>query len=364
MTDDGPGKNPITSEPRRRRVLAQLFEPEGLRALAGWRPFREGIDMIPLYGRVDAQGTPSAALLRYGPGASVPLHAHDGYEHILVLEGSQHDGDGSYERGTCVISQPGSQHTVVSTDGCTVLAIWNRPVRFLSPEARQEPSEPMQKFDIEAEPSRIACSPERTAAIFIDMQRDFLEPGGFGETLGNDVSLLQRAVGPCQKLLEGLRARGMMVIHTREGHRSDLSDAPQAKLERGEPSKRIGDVGPMGRILVRGEPGHDIIAELAPAPGEPVIDKPGKGAFYATDLHGVLKNRGIETLLVCGVTTEVCVHTTVREANDRGYRCVVVSDCCASYFPEFHELGLRMIAAQGGIFGWVSDSTRVLAAMQ
>ena len=221
----------------------------------------------------------------------------------------------------------------------------------------------MQSVEIEAEPSRIACSLERTAAIIIDMQRDFLEPGGFGETLGNDVSLLQRAVSPCQKLLAGLRARGVLVVHTREGHRPDLSDAPPAKLERGAPSKRIGDEGPMGRILVRGEPGHDIIPELAPLPGEPVIDKPGKGAFYATDLHGVLRNRGIETLLVCGVTTEVCVHTTVREANDRGYRCLVLSDCCASYFPEFHELGLRMISAQGGIFGWVTDSNRVLAAL-
>ena len=155
----------------------------------------------------------------------------------------------------------------------------------------------------------------------------------------------------------------MLVIHTREGHRPDLADAPPAKVERGAPSMRIGDAGPMGRILIRGEPGHDIIPALAPMAGEPVIDKPGKGAFFATDLHAILSNRGIENLIVGGVTTEVCVHTTVREANDRGYRCIVAGDCCGSYFPEFHEVGLRMIKAQGGIFGWVSDSRRILSAL-
>lgn len=221
----------------------------------------------------------------------------------------------------------------------------------------------MTEVIIDAEPSAVPCDPTRTAAVIIDMQRDFVEPGGFGETLGNDVSLLQKAIPPTKVLLEGLRARGVFIIHTREGHRPDLSDAPRAKVERGEPSKRIGAEGPMGRILIRGEPGHDIIEELAPRAGEPVIDKPGKGAFYATDLQTVLSNRGIDTLLVCGVTTEVCVHTTVREANDRGYRCLVVGDCCASYFPEFHEIGLKMVAAQGGIFGWVTDSTRVLKAL-
>lgn len=153
-------------------------------------------------------------------------------------------------------------------------------------------------------------------------------------------------------------------MHTREGHKPDLSDAPPAKLERGEPTARIGAPGPMGRILIRGEPGHDIVPALAPVSGEIVIDKPGKGAFYATDLGAVLAERGIVTLLVCGVTTEVCVHTTIREGNDRGYRCVALSDCCASYFPEFHRVGLRMITAQGGIFGWVSASGPVLAALQ
>lgn len=221
----------------------------------------------------------------------------------------------------------------------------------------------MTELTIEGAPYALTTDITRCAAVIIDMQRDFVEPGGFGETLGNDVSLLRTAIEPCKRLLAGLRKSGMLVIHTREGHRPDLSDAPKAKIERGSPKSRIGDVGPMGRILVRGEAGHDIIEELAPLPNEPVIDKPGKGAFYATDLHAILNGRGIDTLLVCGVTTEVCVHTTVREANDRGFRCVVLSDCCASYFPEFHEVALRMISAQGGIFGWVSDSNRVLAAL-
>jgi nicotinamidase-related amidase len=221
----------------------------------------------------------------------------------------------------------------------------------------------MPTVTIEADPEPLPIDPERTAVVIIDMQRDFLQPGGFGESLGNDVSLLSRAIMPCGALLECVRRRRMLVIHTREGHRPDLSDAPRAKVERGAPSLRIGAPGPMGRILIRGEPGHDIVPELYPRKGEPVVDKPGKGAFYATDLHSILQNRGIESLIVCGVTTEVCVHTTVREANDRGYRCLVPGDCCGSYFPEFHEMGLRMIRAQGGIFGWVSDSTRILAAL-
>ena len=216
---------------------------------------------------------------------------------------------------------------------------------------------------IEAEPSTLVVELDHAALIIIDMQRDFLEPGGFGETLGNDVSLLQAAVEPLRKVLDAARSAKIMVIHTREGHRPDLSDAPRHKVERGEPSLRIGAPGPMGRILVRGEPGHDIIPELYPAGAEPVIDKPGKGAFYQTDLELMLKNREIDTLFVCGVTTEVCVNTTVREANDRGFRCIVLSDCCASYFPEFHAAGLAMIKAQGGIFGWVAASPQLLAAM-
>jgi biuret amidohydrolase len=213
---------------------------------------------------------------------------------------------------------------------------------------------------IEAEPTPQSIDLEKTALVIIDMQRDFLEPGGFGAALGNDVTRLQAAVAPCRAVLAAARKAGLLVIHTRKGHRPDLSDAPPLKVARGDPALRIGAPGPMGRILVRGEPGHDIIPELYPIAGEPVIDKPGKGAFCQTDLELMLRNRGIETLLVCGVTTEVCVNTTVREANDRGFRCIVLSDCCASYFPEFHQAGLAMIKAQGGIFGWVSASPSLL----
>lgn len=216
---------------------------------------------------------------------------------------------------------------------------------------------------IEAEPDPISVDLGRTALVIIDMQRDFLEHGGFGETLGNDVTRLHAAVGPCRAVLDAARRKGMLIIHTREGHLPDLSDAPPAKVERGKPSLRIGAPGPMGRILIRGEPGHDIIAQLYPVDGEVVIDKPGKGAFYNTGLEALLRKRGIENLLVCGVTTEVCVNTTVREANDRGYRCIVISDCCASYFPDFHQIGLEMIKAQGGIFGWVAASEPVVAAL-
>ena len=216
---------------------------------------------------------------------------------------------------------------------------------------------------VEADPAPVQIDPDHSAVVIIDMQRDFLEPGGFGDSLGNDIGQLARAVAPCKALLTAARRHGLLVIHTREGHRPDLSDAPPAKIARGAPSMRIGDAGPMGRILIRGEAGHDIVRELYPQAGEPVIDKPGKGAFYATDLHAILGHHHIDALIVCGVTTEVCVHTTVREANDRGFRCIVPADCCGSYFPEFHEVGLRMIAAQGGIFGWVSDSSRILRAL-
>jgi nicotinamidase-related amidase len=222
----------------------------------------------------------------------------------------------------------------------------------------------MSTVTVQAEPEAISFDPARTAFVMIDFQRDFMEPGGFGETLGNDVSLLAKAVKPAKALIDAARKLKMLVVHTREGHRPDMADAPPAKVERGTPSARIGAPGPMGRILIRGEAGHDIIPELAPAEGEPVVDKPGKGAFYATDLGSILKNRGIDTLIFGGVTTEVCVHTTVREANDRGYRCIVAADACGSYFPEFHEMGLKMIKAQGGIFGWVSDSTRILAGLK
>src|SRR5580658_2549779 len=216
---------------------------------------------------------------------------------------------------------------------------------------------------VDAEPYEYEFVPSQTALLIIDMQRDFLEPGGFGEMLGNDVSQLRRTIEPNRKLLAAWRAAGLQVIHTREGHRPDLTDLPAAKRVRGRSATSIGDAGPMGRILVRGEAGHDIIPELFPLATEPVIDKPGKGAFFSTDLHAILRNRGIKKLIVTGVTTEVCVNTTVREANDRGYDCLVPADCVASYFPEFQEMGLKMIKAQGGIFGWVSTSAKVLAAL-
>ena len=215
---------------------------------------------------------------------------------------------------------------------------------------------------IQAQPFDFEFEPSTTALLMIDMQRDFVEPKGFGEMLGNDVSLVRRCIAPCLRVLTAARQAGLFVIHTREGHRPDLSDCLPAKLTRGGKTF-IGEAGPMGRILVRGEYGHDIIPELYPIDGEPIIDKPGKGAFYQTDLDLMLRNRGVETLLVAGVTTEVCVHTTIREGNDRGYRCVALADCCASYFPEFHRIGLEMIRAQGGIFGWVSDSSALLAAL-
>lgn len=214
----------------------------------------------------------------------------------------------------------------------------------------------MTTYLLPAEPAPLVLEFAKTALVIIDMQRDFLEPGGFGASLGNDVSLLRSAIAPCQQLLSAARLAKLLVIHTREGHQPDLSDAPSAKIERGTPALRIGSPGPMGRILIRGEPGHNIIPELTPIEGEIIIDKPGKGAFYRTELAELLKERKIENLLVCGVTTEVCVHTTVREANDRGYRCVVVSDACASYFPEFHRVAIAMVSAQGGIFGWVATT--------
>ncbi|HET7882340.1 MAG TPA: isochorismatase family cysteine hydrolase [Acetobacteraceae bacterium] len=218
-------------------------------------------------------------------------------------------------------------------------------------------------MQVDAQPYRFAFTPAAAALLIIDMQRDFLEPGGFGAALGNDVALLRSAIAPIGRVLRACRSAGIMVVHTREGHRPDLADLAPAKKERGNLKAGIGDAGPMGRILVRGEAGHDIIPELAPAPGEPVVDKPGKGAFYATDLEAMLRSRGIAQLLVCGVTTEVCVNTTVREANDRGFDCLVLEDCTGSYFPEFHAAGLAMIKAQGGIFGWVAPSHALLAAL-
>jgi len=222
---------------------------------------------------------------------------------------------------------------------------------------------PADRPVIHAEPYDLPFEPFSTALLIIDMQRDFLEPGGFGSALGSDVSLLRTAIGPCQTVLKAARERGLLVIHTREGHAPDLADCPPAKLARGRLKTGIGDPGPMGRILVRGEKGHDIIPELYPIIGEPLVDKPGKGAFFGTDLESRLRNRGIRTLIVCGVTTEVCVTSTVREANDRGFECVVVADATGSYFPQFQRLALEMVKANGGIFGWVTSSGAVVAAL-
>lgn len=217
---------------------------------------------------------------------------------------------------------------------------------------------------VAAVPYPFPFDPAVCALIVIDMQRDFLEPGGFGAALGNDVSRLRRAIEPTRRVLAAWRTAGLPVIHTREGHRSDLADLPRAKYARppGE-ALRIGEVGPMGRVLVRGEPGHALIPELAADAGEIVIDKPGKGAFYATDLDAHLALRGVRQLIVTGVTTEICVQSTVREANDRGYDCLVLSDCTASYYPEFHSAALQMISAQGGILGWVSDSDHLMTTL-
>lgn len=214
-----------------------------------------------------------------------------------------------------------------------------------------------------AQPFDFCCDLASTALVIIDMQRDFIEPGGFGETLGNDVSLLSAIVPACEAVLTAWRGAGGVVVHTREAHCADLSDCPPAKRNRGNPTLRIGDAGPMGRILVAGEPGNQIIEALAPLPGEIVIDKPGKGAFYATPLHTLLGQMSITHLVFMGVTTEVCVQTSMREANDRGYDSLLLDDCTESYFPQFKAVTLEMTRAQGGIVGWTAPSALLLAAL-
>lgn len=217
---------------------------------------------------------------------------------------------------------------------------------------------------VDAQPYPFSFDPGRTALLCVDFQRDFMEAGGFGESLGNDVTRLRTTIEPTRQVLAAFRGLGALVIHTREGHRPDLTDLFPAKRDRGNPSLRIGDVGPMGRLLVRGSAGHEIIPELAPVEGEVVLDKPGKGSFYATDLETILRSRGITHLIVTGVTTEVCVQSTVREANDRGFECLVLADCTGSYFPEFYESALAMFSAQGGIVCWVGTSTDLLKALE
>ncbi|AFK53029.1 cysteine hydrolase family protein [Tistrella mobilis] len=217
---------------------------------------------------------------------------------------------------------------------------------------------------IDAAPYAFTASADRLALIVIDMQRDFLEPGGFGASLGNDVARVRPSIAPTRRLLDGFRAAGLPVFHTRECHLPDLSDCPPAKHGRGPGPLRIGDPGPMGRILIRGEPGADIIPELAPLPGEVVIDKPGKGAFHATSLGDELARRGISHLVFAGVTTEVCVQTTMREANDRGFDCLLATDATDSYFPEFKAATVAMITAQAGIVGWAAPVDAVLAGLR
>ena len=218
-------------------------------------------------------------------------------------------------------------------------------------------------IELAAQPFPFRFEPRSTALVLIDMQRDFVEPGGFGESLGNDVRPLQAIVPACRAVLQAWRGAGGAVVHTREAHRPDLSDCPPAKRDRGTPRLRIGDRGPMGRILVAGEPGNQIVEALAPAPGEIVLDKPGKGAFHATPLHELLWERGISHLLFTGVTTEVCVQTSMREANDRGYDCLLLEDCTESYFPRFKAATLEMIRAQGAIVGWTATSAQLLQAL-
>ena len=221
----------------------------------------------------------------------------------------------------------------------------------------------MSLMELAAQPFPYRFDLRHTGLLIIDMQRDFVEPGGFGASLGNDVTRLQAIVPTVGRVLDAWRRAGGHVLHTREGHLPDLSDCPPAKRLRGRPRLRIGDPGPMGRILVRGEPGHAIVSELAPRAGEAVIDKPGKGAFHATGLQDELARRGLTHLVVMGVTTEVCVQTTMREANDRGYECLLVEDGTESYFPAFKQAALEMIRAQGAIVGWTAGSSEIIDAV-
>ncbi len=221
----------------------------------------------------------------------------------------------------------------------------------------------MPQLTVKAEPFDFVFDPAHTALVIIDMQRDFIEHGGFGETLGNDVALLEAIVPACATMLDEWRKIDGLVVHTREAHLPDLSDCPPAKLNRGNPKLRIGDQGAMGRILVAGEPGNQIIDALAPLPGEIVIDKPGKGMFYATPLQKLFEQVGITHLLFMGVTTEVCVQTSMREANDRGYDGLLLEDCTESYFPQYKQWTLEMIRAQGAIVGWTAPSSRVMDAL-
>jgi biuret amidohydrolase len=215
---------------------------------------------------------------------------------------------------------------------------------------------------VHARPYDYPFEPAHTAVVMIDMQRDFLEPGGFGALLGNDVTPLTRIVPACVRLLALARAQGMKVIHTQEAHDPLLADCPPAKKARGHLACGIGDAGPLGRVLVAGEPGAGFVPELQPHLGDIVLRKPGKGAFHATGLDAMLRGLSITHLLFGGVTTEVCVQTTMREANDRGYESLLLTDCSASYFPAFHAATVEMVVAQGGIVGWAATLADLEAA--
>ncbi len=221
-----------------------------------------------------------------------------------------------------------------------------------------------QSLSIAARPHAFTFHAARTALVIIDMQNDFCAPGGFGERLGNDIASTRAIIPAIRHLLQAAREANLLVIHTREGHMPDLSDCPSSKLKRSRlQGAGIGDIGPLGRVLVRGEEGHAIVGELQPQAGEWIIDKPGKGAFYATDLDEKLREKGIETLVLTGVTTHVCVHSTLREANDRGYECLVLEDATAAFDAADHQAAIRMIHQQGGIFGWVGDTQSLIAAL-
>jgi biuret amidohydrolase len=219
-------------------------------------------------------------------------------------------------------------------------------------------------ISVAAQPYPYTFPEGATALVVIDMQRDFVEPGGFGDALGNDVSRLRAIMPTVAELIALFRGRGWPIIHTREAHRPDLSDCPPSKIARGNATLRIGETGPMGRLLVAGEPGNDIVPELAPKAGEIVVDKPGKGMFWATGLHERLRSLGITHLVFAGVTTEVCVQTSMREANDRGYECLLVTDATESYFAEYKAATISMITAQGGIVGWAAQFASLAAAVR
>lgn len=219
-------------------------------------------------------------------------------------------------------------------------------------------------INVEAQPYNFEFEPSKTALLVIDIQRDFVYPGGFGEMLGNKVEKLQSVIQPIKKVLDLFRKKELLVIFTKEAHKPDLSDLHETKRQRGNLQTKIGDKGPMGRVLIEGEYGNDIVDELKPQESEAVIAKPSKGSFYKTRLDELLREKGIKSLIVTGVTTEVCVKSTVIEANDRGYECLVLQDCVASYFPKFHKAALDMIQAQGGIFGWVTQSQKLLKVME